>query len=366
MKTALRALFTLLLSAALFAETPEFRLEEPISLDLKDAKVTEVITLLGALAHLPVSIDPSIQGSITIRLENVPYEAVLRKVSEPLGFTLKIEGGKLVAAPRSGASRESRAAAAVPLPDAPRIAVKDYRGAFKDLAPLFVRWRSEGTERCARLTFTSGTTFDADGTSVTSFGWEPVTRTRLIAVDGPEGLRAIALGDPPSLPGEMRFPNGLAILPHPPANAPCAEGAGSASRGRGETVFLRVDELREDGSRLALAAPRLQVRPGTPFSFRSRVEDTAGLTREVVVSGYLSQDGRSVVAVLAATALRSDADGKEYVYVQSTARDSGDTAVSSNPLPTIVLSGDEALAASLGKGSALSRPVELRLFRPEN
>ena len=62
MKTALRALFTLLLSAALCAEAPEFRLDEPISLDLKDAKVTEVITLLGALAHLPVSIDPSIQG----------------------------------------------------------------------------------------------------------------------------------------------------------------------------------------------------------------------------------------------------------------------------------------------------------------
>ena len=167
MKTALFALCTLIASAAFAAEAPEFKLDEPISLDLKDAKVTEVITLLGAIAHLPVTIDPAIQGSVTIQLKDVPYSAALRKVSEPLGFTLKIEGGKLVAAPRrSVSSPESRAAvAAGRLPDGSRVAVKDYRGAFKELSPLFVRWRSAGLDRCARLTSASGPTFDADGST---------------------------------------------------------------------------------------------------------------------------------------------------------------------------------------------------------
>ena len=82
MKTALLVLCTFVASSALGAEAPEFRLEEPISLDLKDARVTEVITLLGAIAHLPVVIDPAIQGSITIRLQEVPYAAALKKVSE--------------------------------------------------------------------------------------------------------------------------------------------------------------------------------------------------------------------------------------------------------------------------------------------
>jgi hypothetical protein len=41
----------------------------------------------------------------------------------------------------------------------------------------------------------------------------------------------------------------------------------------------------------------------------------------------LASRGRTVVAVLAATALRKDSDGNEYVYAQSTARDPGDSAV---------------------------------------
>jgi len=364
MKTALLAICTLVASIAIGAEAPEFRLEEPISLDLKDAKVTEVITLLGAIAHLPVSIDPAIQGSISIQLKDVPYSAALRKVSEPLGFTLKIEGGKLVAAPlRPAAAPEARAAAAAGrLPDGPRIAVKDYRGAFKDLSPLFVRWRSAGLERCARVTFSSGPVFDADGTSVVQFGWDPVTRTRLIAIDGPDGFRAMAVGDPAASSAGLKVREGVGVSFQPPPGVPCAEAGGSASRAEAETVVFRVEELREDGTRSVISAPRIHARPGTAFSVRTGIAEPEGQAREVIVSGYLSADGRSVAAAAAATAIRADSEGSEYVYAQSSAPDAGGAPVA---LATYLLGEEEAVIASLGKGSALLRPIEVRVSRPE-
>jgi hypothetical protein len=363
MKTALLVLCTFVASSALAAETPEFRLDEPISLDLKDAKVTEVITLLGAIAHLPVVIDPAIQGSVSIQLKDVPYSAALRKVSEPLGFTLKIEGGKLVAAPRrSAASPEARAAvAAGRLPDGPRVAVRDYRGAFKELSPLFVRWRSAGLDRCARVTFGSGSTFEADGTSVTQFGWEPVTRTRLIAIDGAEGLRAMAVGEPASA-AEVKLRNDVGVGFQPPPNVPCAEAGGSISQGEMGTVVFRIEEVREDGTRVVISAPRIRARFGTAFSVRTGIAEPEGQAREVIVSGYLSGDGRSVAAAVAATAIRADSDGNEYVYVQSSAPDGGGPPV---PIATFLLTEDEAVIASLGKGAALLRPVEVRVSRPE-
>ncbi|HEY6148052.1 MAG TPA: hypothetical protein VIZ69_10155, partial [Thermoanaerobaculia bacterium] len=297
-------------------------------------------------------------------LLDVPYEVALRKISEPLDFTLKIEGGKLVAAPRRGVSAPETRAATVAgrLPDSPRIPVEDYRGAFRDLTPLYMRWRFAGADHCARMTFASGPTYDAGGAAITQFGWDPVTRTRLIAVDGPDRLRAVAVAEPPALPGKLVFGDALALLPQEPSSGPCPDAGGHVAKGTPEMVFLRVDEIREDGSRFALAVPRMLVRPGAPFSFRTRIADPAGQAREIVVSGYLAADGRSVVASLAATALRTDADGREYVYAQSTARDSGDSSV---PLTTLLLSEDETLVASLGTGSALSRPVELRIFRRE-
>jgi hypothetical protein len=363
MKTALIVLCTLFASAALRAEAPEFQLQEPISLDLKDAKVTEVITLLGAIAHLPVSIDPSIQGSISIQLKDVPYSAALRKVSELLGFTLKIENVKLVAAPRRSApAPESRAAvAAGRLPDGPRVAVKDYRNAFKELAPVFVRWRSAGLDRCARVTFSSGSTVDADGTSVSQFGWEPVTRTRLIAIDGAEGLRALAVGEPADA-AERRFRNDIGVVFQAPADVPCAEATGSVSRGEAETVAFRIEEVREDGTRSLISAPRIHARPGTAFSVRTGIAEPEGQAREVIVWGYLSGDGRSVAATVAATAIRTDSDGNEYVYAQSSAPDGGGAPV---PIVTYLLSEDDAVIASLARGAALVRPVEVRVSRPE-
>ena len=344
-------------------EAPEFRLDEPISLDLKDAKITEVITLLGAIAHLPVSIDPAIQGSITIQLKDVPYSAALRKVSEPLGFILAVEGGKLMAVPRrSVAPPELRAAvAAGRLPDGSRVAVKDYRGAFKELSPLFVRWRSAGLDRCARLTSASGPSLDADGTAVTQFGWEPVTRTRLIAIDSAEGLRAIAVGEPGGA-AETKFRNDVGVGAQPPANVPCAEPGGPVSRGEAETVAFRIEEVREDGTRTVISAPRIHARPGTSFSVRTGLAEPEGQAREVIVSGYLSGDGRAVAAVVAATALRADSDGTEYVYAQSSCPDGGGAPI---PITTVVLSEEDTVIASLARGAALLRPVEVRVSRSE-
>ena len=247
--------------------------------------------------------------------------------------------------------------------------MKDYRGAFKDLPPLFVRWRSAGMERCARLTFTSGATFDADGTSVTSFGWEPVTRTRLIAVDGPEGpARDRARRPAVASPGKCGSRTGSRSSLYRSGERAVRgrrrvglEGPGRDGRSFASTSFAKT------AAAVALAAPRLQVRPGTPFSFRSGIEDAAGQTREVIVSGYLSVDGRSVVAVA-----RGDRAPQRTPTATSTStsrarRAIAGPAVASDPAP------DDR--SERGRGSRSPRSGGVRVlaarrasarFRPEN
>ncbi len=155
MKTAFA--LALLLSVAPLpaaAADAEFDPKEKISLDLRDAKIADLVTTLGALANLPVYIDPDVSGTITIKLDDVPFEKVLMLINGKTGVSVRIENGKLVA------SRSTQSfLAAVTLPDqyksASRLRVAEISKVTPS-APLFVRTKLNGASSCHRLEFIDG------------------------------------------------------------------------------------------------------------------------------------------------------------------------------------------------------------------
>ena len=63
------------------ASAAAFDPSEKITLDLKDARIADVATTLGALAGLPVYVDPDVDGTVTLQVEAMPYTDVLQLIS---------------------------------------------------------------------------------------------------------------------------------------------------------------------------------------------------------------------------------------------------------------------------------------------
>ena len=58
--------------------------EEKISLDLKNAKLTDVIATLGAMANLPVVIAPGLETSVSLRVKETTFEGILESSLDAL------------------------------------------------------------------------------------------------------------------------------------------------------------------------------------------------------------------------------------------------------------------------------------------
>ena len=65
---------------------------EPISLDLKDADIRDVLLTFSRLARLNMVIDPEVRGSVTVRLENVPWDQALDVILRVNGLGYVLEG----------------------------------------------------------------------------------------------------------------------------------------------------------------------------------------------------------------------------------------------------------------------------------
>jgi type II secretory pathway component HofQ len=65
---------------------------EPISLDLKDADIRDVLLTFSRLARLNMVIDPDVRGSVTVRLENVPWDKALDVILKVNGLGYVLEG----------------------------------------------------------------------------------------------------------------------------------------------------------------------------------------------------------------------------------------------------------------------------------
>jgi len=64
---------------------------EPISLDLKDADIKDVFRTISELTGLNIVIDPDVRGTVTVRLENVPWDQALELILKQNGLGYIIE-----------------------------------------------------------------------------------------------------------------------------------------------------------------------------------------------------------------------------------------------------------------------------------
>lgn len=68
---------------------------EPISLELKDADVKDVLRTFAKITGLNVVVDPEVTGAVTVQLENVPWDQALDIILRINGLTYQVENNVL-------------------------------------------------------------------------------------------------------------------------------------------------------------------------------------------------------------------------------------------------------------------------------
>lgn len=370
MKSSLALLVWLFAAVPLCAADADtaFDPKEKITVELKDAKIADLVTTLGALANMPVYVDPDVSGTISIRLADTPFEDVLKAINASSGVFVRIENGKLVA------SRSTESLfAALTLPErfrgAPRVRVSDV-SRKSPTSPVSVRTDWNGERTCHRLEFAEGErptitlrvgqNESAPALHVTQFSFDPVSRASYLALDGAGlaggtavvgGGRATAL----TLKGERES---LEVLVQERADGDCKpENLREVPPQRQLQLFFSVREIGSDGAGVRVMSPSVALASGTTFKMRTGLKDEkTGQQRELVLSGYVSPDGAWVAVHLMATAIWIDpADGSEYFYTQSSAESS---------LSPVTSKG--VVAATVPAGVATPRALELTVLGPEN
>jgi type II secretory pathway component GspD/PulD (secretin) len=76
-----------------------------ISLELRNAEITDVISALAKLANVNIVTDAGVTGRITVRLINVTFEDALRLVLEPNGLAYATVGPNLIVAKKDKITR---------------------------------------------------------------------------------------------------------------------------------------------------------------------------------------------------------------------------------------------------------------------
>lgn len=71
----------------------------PISLSLRDAPLPEVLRTFARLARFNLVLDPRVQGSVTVELENVPWDQALSVILKTHGLGAEVDGRLWLIAP---------------------------------------------------------------------------------------------------------------------------------------------------------------------------------------------------------------------------------------------------------------------------
>jgi hypothetical protein len=377
MKKLLLLPVLLLAVSALAANSDAFDPKAPVSLDLREAALTDVITTLGAMANLPVVIEPGIEGKVTIKLENVPFVKILAMLSRDNGISVRVEDGKLVA------SRAFEAAATAPaLPerfrDAARILLTDYSTAAASPPPLVISTTWNGEETCSIAKSGGGggvllevplsKTGSPETLIVADMGYDPVTKTRVVALEGPGGIlkRAAALEGQDAVSFDVkREGESLRVLLSQSAKlvgrslekGDCGVLMFGPARGGAQaTVTMLAAAISEGGASSPVFAPRVQTATGTVFkALGSEAESGAGQLRGYAVTGYVSRDGKSVALAFKARAVWSfHEDKRSYYFTQG-----------GNSVDFVPLTKAGVLASTIAPGVATPRALELRVFGEE-
>lgn len=73
---------------------------EPITLELKDADIRDVLATFSKLTGLEILTEPLVRGTVTVEIRNQPWDQALDKLLRSKGFIYSIEGNRLIV--RSG------------------------------------------------------------------------------------------------------------------------------------------------------------------------------------------------------------------------------------------------------------------------
>ncbi|HTD53472.1 MAG TPA: secretin and TonB N-terminal domain-containing protein [Thermoanaerobaculia bacterium] len=68
---------------------------EPISLDVKDADLRDILHTFSELTGLNMVVDPEVRGSVTVRLQDVPWDQALDLILRTNGLGYVLEGNIL-------------------------------------------------------------------------------------------------------------------------------------------------------------------------------------------------------------------------------------------------------------------------------
>jgi beta-lactamase regulating signal transducer with metallopeptidase domain len=77
------------------ANKPSTFTGEPISVDLKDAEIHDVMKTFAALTGLTIDLAPEVVATVTIKATNRPWDEVLDQILTEHGLVAKIEGKKI-------------------------------------------------------------------------------------------------------------------------------------------------------------------------------------------------------------------------------------------------------------------------------
>lgn len=91
---ALPALMTLMMAAPLPAMAQDDPRDRMVSsLELDQADIRDALKLLFRMVQANYTVNPDVQGTVTISLQNVPFETALRAVLNQVDATWRVEGG---------------------------------------------------------------------------------------------------------------------------------------------------------------------------------------------------------------------------------------------------------------------------------
>jgi len=118
--------------------------QQPLSLDVRDAELSDFFLLMANFAHLNIVLHPSVSGKITLRVDDVPWDTLLDVVLKNYRLGKETQGNVIRIAPLSVFEAEARQRAALEQarldaqPLETRVYVLNYSKAA-DMAPIFAK-----------------------------------------------------------------------------------------------------------------------------------------------------------------------------------------------------------------------------------
>lgn len=153
---------------------PQGLTTRPLDLDLSNASVSNVFNLLSEVTGRTIAVDPCVQGSVDLRLQNTPTPLVFDALAMKLSLVYVDEGDRIFVRCRTGAEE----------PEARRLSLDERATALHDIvSKVAVSARLDGVDY--RATRNPRVTLALDGVRLS---------TALAALGDESGLKVVVEG----------------------------------------------------------------------------------------------------------------------------------------------------------------------------